>query len=319
VSNTLQLGESSQMRAIARTIEEVADTDATVLIRGECGVGKDHVARTIHAVSSRRDRPFVKVNCAAIPLGLLESELFGHERGAFTGAYRRKAGQFEQAQGGTIYLDEVAELPLALQAKLLHVVQDLRFTRVGSCGSIDVDARVIAATNQNLEDAMARGEFRPDLYYRLNVVEVTVPPLRERPEEIPVLALEFLARYNAQYGRHKDISRAGMARLVQHAWRGNVRELENVIRRLVVLEGEQAIDALTDGHGGAVAASRAFDHESLRAVARRGAQEAECRAMREVLDGVGWNRAEAARILKVSYKTLLNKIAECRLQRMSRV
>jgi transcriptional regulator with PAS, ATPase and Fis domain len=313
------LGESSQMRAIARIIEEVADTDATVLIRGECGVGKDHVARTIHAVSSRRDRPFVKVNCAAIPLGLLESELFGHERGAFTGAHRRKAGQFEQAQGGTIYLDEVAELPLALQAKLLHVVQDLRFARVGSCGSIDVDVRMIAATNQNLEDAMARGEFRPDLYYRLNVVEITVPPLRERPEEIPALALEFLARYNAQYGRHKDISRAGMARLVQHAWRGNVRELENVIRRLVVLEGEQAIDGLMSGHGGAVAASRVFDHESLRAVARRGAQEAECRALQEVLDGVSWNRAEAARILKVSYKTLLNKIGECRLQRMSRV
>ncbi len=313
------LGESAQMRAIARIIEEVADTDATVLIRGECGVGKDHVARTIHAVSSRRDRPFVKVNCAAIPLGLLESELFGHERGAFTGAHRRKSGQFEQAQGGTIYLDEVAELPLALQAKLLHVVQDLRFTRVGSCGSVDVDVRMIAATNQNLEDAMARGEFRPDLYYRLNVVEITVPPLRERPEEIPALALEFLARYNAQYGRHKDISPAGMARLVQHAWRGNVRELENVIRRLVVLEGEQAIDGLMSGHGGAVAASRVFDHESLRAVARRGAQEAECRALQEVLDGVSWNRAEAARILKVSYKTLLNKIGECRLQRMSRV
>jgi transcriptional regulator with PAS, ATPase and Fis domain len=313
------LGESSQMRAIARIIEEVADTDATVLIRGECGVGKDHVARTIHAVSSRRDRPFVKVNCAAIPLGLLESELFGHERGAFTGAHRRKAGQFEQAQGGTIYLDEVAELPLALQAKLLHVVQDLRFARVGSCGSIDVDVRMVAATNQNLEDAMARGEFRPDLYYRLNVVEITVPPLRERPEEIPALALEFLARYNAQYGRHKDISRAAMARLVQHAWRGNVRELENVIRRLVVLEGEQAIDGLMSGHGGAVAASRVFDQESLRAVARRGAQEAECRALQEVLDGVSWNRAEAARILKVSYKTLLNKIGECRLQRMSRV
>src|SRR4029453_16108969 len=166
---------------------------------------------------------FVKVNCAAIPLGLLESELFGHERGAFTGAHRRKAGQFEQAQGGTIYLDEVAELPLALQAKLLHVVQDLRLTRMGSCGSIDVDARVIAATNQNLEDAMARGELRPDLYYRLNVVEITVPPPRERREEIPGVALGFLARFNAQYGPDKHISRAGMARLVQYAWRGNVR------------------------------------------------------------------------------------------------
>jgi two-component system, NtrC family, response regulator AtoC len=315
VSNTMLLGESSQMRAIARIIVEVADTNAPVLIRGECGVGKDHVARTIHAVSPRRDHPFVRVNCAAIPLGLLESELFGHERGAFTGAHRRKPGQFEQADGGTIYLDEVAELPLALQAKLLHVVQDLTFTRVGSCGSVDVDARVIAATNQNLEDAMARGEFRPDLYYRLNVVEITVPPLRERPEEIPALASEFLARFNGQYGRHKRISRAGMACLIQHSWPGNVRELENVIRRHVVLEGEQAIDGLTSGAGRAGGApSWAFSPDSLRAVARRGAQEAERRALREVLDGVGWNRAEAASILKVSDRTLLNKIAECGLE-----
>jgi len=314
VSNTMLLGESSQMRAIARTIAEVAETDATVLICGECGVGKDHVARTVHAVSPRRDYPFVKVNCAAIPLGLLESELFGHERGAFTGAHRRTPGQFERAQGGTIYLDEVAELPLALQAKLLHVVQDLRFTPVGRCGFVDVDARVIAATDQNLEDAMARAEFRPDLYHRLNVVEITVPPLRERPEEIPALAAEFLARFNAQYGRHQVISRAGMARLIQYSWPGNVRELENVIRRLVLLGGEQAIDGLMSGARGAVGAtSRGFSPESLRAVARRGAQEAECRALREVLDGVGWNRAEAASILKVSDKTLLDKIAECGL------
>jgi transcriptional regulator with PAS, ATPase and Fis domain len=273
VSDTVVLGESSQMRAIARILAEVAETDAAVLIRGECGVGKDHVARTIHAVSPRRDHPFVKVNCAAIPLGLLESELFGHERGAFTGAHRRKPGQFEQAHEGTIYLDEVAELPLALQAKLLHVVQDLRFTRVGSCGSVEVDTRVIAATNQNLEDAMARGEFRPDLYYRLNVVEITVPPLRERPEEIPALAAAFLARFNAQYGRHKDISRAGMTRLIQYSWPGNVRELENVIRRLVVLEGEQAIDGLLSGARGAVgAASRGFSPKACarwRAAGRR--------------------------------------------------
>jgi len=199
-------------------------------------------------------------------------------------------------------------------------VQDLRFTRVGSCGSVAVDTRVIAATNENLEDAMARGEFRPDLYYRLNVVEITVPPLRERPEEIPALASQFLARFNAQYGRHKDISCAGMARLLQYSWPGNVRELENVIRRLVVLDGEQAIDGLMSGARGAVgAASRDFSPESLRAVARRGALEAERRALREVLDGVGWNRAEAARILKVSYKTVLNKITECGLEPLTRV
>ena len=317
MSNTMLLGHSARMRAIARTIEDVADTDATILIRGECGVGKDYVARTIHTVSPRRDKPFVKVNCAAIPVGLLESEMFGHERGAFTGAHRRKPGQFEQADGGTIYLDEVAELPLALQAKLLHVVQDLRFTRVGSCSAVDGDTRVVAATNQNLEEAMARGEFRPDLYYRLNVVEITVPPLRERAEEIPALASAFLARFNAQYGRHKQISPAVMTRLMEHAWPGNVRELENVVRRLVVLEGEQVIDGLRPR--AAVIAGGSAAAEGLRAAARRGAREAESRALREVLDGVRWNRAEAARILKVSYKTLLNKIAECGLTPLSRV
>ena len=307
----MRLGRSSQMCAIGRIIAEVADTDATVLIRGECGVGKDHVARTIHGISARRERPFVKVNCAAIPVELLESELFGHERGAFTGAYRRKLGQFEQADHGTIYLDEIAELPLALQAKLLHVLQDLRFTRVGSCGSVDVDARVIAATNQNLEDAMTRGEFRPDLYYRLNVVEIRVPPLRERREEIPTLASEFLAKFNAEYRRTKQISPAAMAGLTEYAWPGNVRELENAIRRFVLLDREHALEGLVDlsrGTPGPVA--RPSDPESLREVARRGAREAELKALQDVLEGVGWNRAEAARILKVSYKTMLNKVAQ---------
>jgi two-component system, NtrC family, response regulator AtoC len=305
------------MRAIARTIVEVADTDATVLIRGDCGVGKDFVARTIHAVSARRDNPFVKVNCAAIPAGLLESELFGHERGAFTGAHRRRPGQFEHADQGTLFLDEIAELPWALQAKLLHVLQDFRFRRVGSCGFVDVDTRVIAATNQDLERAMARGEFRADLYYRLNVVEIWVPPLRERPEEIPALAAEFLARFNAQYGRQKQISPAVMMRLIESPWSGNVRELENVIRRLVVLDSEQALESLSAG-GRAYghppgAAGRPAAAEGLREVARRGAREAERKALQEVLERVRWNRAEAARILKVSYKTLLNKVAECGL------
>src|SRR3989449_7537799 len=189
------------MRAILTIIENMAAPDATVLIRGEGGVGKDLVARAIHAQSARRHGPFVKVNCAAIPSGLLESELFGHEKGAFTGAYRRKPGQFEYAQGGTIYLDEIAELPLGLQAKLLHVLQDFRFARVGGHGLIEVDARVIAATNRDLEDALTRGEFREDLYYRLNVVEIRIPPLRERKEEIPLLASWFLSRFNEQHAR----------------------------------------------------------------------------------------------------------------------
>ncbi len=280
-----------RMRAIRSVIESIADTDTTVLIRGESGVGKDLVARAVHAASARRHGPFIKVNCAAIPQGLLESELFGHEKGAFTGAHRRKPGQFEYANKGTVYLDEIAELPLALQAKLLHVLQDFRFSRVGGHGMLDVDARVVAATNRDLEEAMARGEFREDLYYRLNVVEIRVPPLRERREEIPRLASWFLAKFNAQYGRQKQLLPETMARLTEYAWSGNVRELENVI-----------------------AAARPLVTEGLREIARRGAREAERKALEEVLEHVGWNRAEASRILKVSYKTLLNKICECGLK-----
>ena len=313
------LDGSPQMRAIGTVIENIADTDATVLICGESGVGKDLVARAIHAASSRRHGPFVKVNCAAIPTGLLESELFGHEKGAFTGAHRRKPGQFEYANQGTIYLDEIAELPLALQAKLLHVLQDFRFSRVGGQALLAVDIRVIAATNRNLEEAMASGQFRADLYYRLNVVEIRVPPLRERREEIPGLAARFLARFNAQYGRHKELMPETLARLTEYPWSGNVRELENVMRRLVVLaDGEQAIEALMtrgrNGHNGHGSAPRFTVAEGgLREIGRRGAREAECKALPEVLERVSWNRAEAARILKVSYKTLLTKISECGL------
>jgi two-component system response regulator AtoC len=311
---------SPQMRAIRTVIENIADTDATILIRGESGVGKDLVARAIHTASGRREAPFVKVNCAAIPSGLLESELFGHEKGAFTGAHRRKPGQFEYANKGTIYLDEIAELPLALQAKLLHVLQDFRFSRVGGQGLIDVDTRVIAATNRDLERAMARGEFREDLYYRLNVVEIRVPPLRERKEEIPLLTSWFLSKFNEQYGRKKQLSPETIAHLTKYSWPGNVRELENVIRRMVVLaDGEQAFEALVGRNGHATAPRTApIVTEGLREIARRGAREAERRALAEVLERVRWNRAEASRILKVSYKTLLNKIAECQLTPLSR-
>jgi len=305
------------MRAIRTVIENIADTDATVLIYGESGVGKDLVARAIHAASVRRGGPFVKVNCAAIPSGLLESELFGHEKGAFTGAHRRKPGHFEYANKGTIYLDEIAELPLALQAKLLHVLQDFRFARVGGQGLIDVDTRVIAATNRNLEQALACGEFREDLYYRLNVVDIHIPPLRERKEEIPLLASSFLSRFNEQYGRTKQLGPETMARLTEHSWSGNVRELENVIRRMVVLtDGEQAFEALVaHGRNGPAAAPRPAPvvTESLREIARHGARQAERKALEEVLGRVRWNRAEASRILRVSYKTLLNKISECEL------
>ena len=305
-----------RMRAIGAIIESISDTDTTVLIRGESGVGKDLIARAVHRASTRRDGAFVKVNCAAIPQDLLESQLFGHEKGAFTGAHRRKFGQFEYANKGTLFLDEIAELPLALQAKLLHVLQDFRFSRVGGHALIDVDARVIAATNRDLEAAMERGLFREDLYYRLNVVEIRVPPLRERRDEIPALAAYFLAKFNAQYGRKKQLSPDTIARLQEYPWSGNVRELENAVRRLVVLtDGEQAVQALAGARRATIEALRTTtSSEGLRDIARRGAREAERKALAEVLDRVGWNRAEAARILKVSYKTLLNKISECGLK-----
>jgi two-component system response regulator AtoC len=306
------------MRAVKSVVEAMADIDATVLLRGESGVGKDLVARAVHAASARHARPFVKVNCAALPHDLLESELFGHEKGAFTGAVRRKLGQFECAHTGTIYLDEIGELPLSLQAKLLHVLQDFTFVRVGGQEAITVDARIIAATNRDLEAALGRGEFREDLYYRLNVVEIRVPPLRARRDEIPELVALLLARFNAQYHREQQVSPRLLARLMEHDWPGNVRELENVIRRIVVLGiSDETIEALlratpADGPRGQERMTSALT-EGLRDLARRGAKEAERKALAEVLAKTGWNRAEAARILRVSYKTLLNKISECGL------
>jgi two-component system, NtrC family, response regulator AtoC len=311
------LGDSPSMRAIWSVIEHVADTDATILIRGESGVGKDFVGRAVHVRSARRAGPFIKVNCAAIPSELLESELFGHERGAFTGAYRRKLGLFECARGGTIYLDEIAELSLTLQAKLLHVLQDFCFSRVGGNGSISMSARVVAATNRDLERAMSRREFREDLYHRVNVVEVRVPPLRERREEILPLAAEFLGRFNARYGRQKELAAETLVHLTEYPWPGNVRELENVIRRMVVLaDGERAFAALAAGQRSAraePAAAACSLVESLSQIGRRGARDAERAALAGVLEQVHWNRAEASRILKVSYKTLLNKISQCQL------
>ena len=322
------LGYSAKMRAIKELVEQVASINTTVLFRGESGVGKDLVARAVHAASPRADGPFVKVNCAALPGELLESELFGHERGSFTGAYRRKLGKFEFANKGTIYLDEIGELPLALQAKLLHVVQDLQFSRIGGRELIRVDTRIMASTNRNLELALSRGEFREDLYYRLNVVEIRVPPLRERREEIPVLASVFLDRFNREHHQDRQFLPDTLPLLASCPWPGNVRELENFVRRFVVLgnaqrsheELEAALQATqrTDPPDGPLLAPAPADvTEGLREIARRAARDAERKALKEVLDRVHWNRVAAARILKVSYKTLLTKIAECGLNHKS--
>ena len=235
-------GNSEKMRGVAQVIEQVADSDVTVLIRGESGVGKELVSRAIHQRSTRRNRPFVKVNCAALPAELLESELFGHERGAFTGAATTRIGKFEQADTGTLMLDEIGEMKPALQAKLLHVLQDAEFTKLGSNKRISVDVRVVAATNRDLERMMMSGEFREDLYYRLKVIEVTVPALRERRDEIPTLTDFFLVRYSRKYNRPaRPISEELRQLFQQYEWPGNIRELENMIKRVVILQDEQLV------------------------------------------------------------------------------
>ena len=235
-------GNSEKMLAIGQVIEQVADSDVTVLIRGESGVGKELVSRAIHQRSTRRNRPFVKVNCAALPAELLESELFGHERGAFTGAATTRIGKFEQADSGTLMLDEIGEMKPALQAKLLHVLQDAEFTKLGSNKRINVDVRVVAATNRDLENMMVAGEFREDLYYRLKVIELTVPALRERRDEIPTLTDFFVARYSRKYNRPaRPISEELRHLFATYDWPGNIRELENMIKRVVILQDEQLV------------------------------------------------------------------------------
>ena len=235
-------GNSEKMRNIATVIEQVADSDVTVLIRGESGVGKELVSRAIHQRSTRRNRPFVKVNCAALPAELLESELFGHERGAFTGAATTRIGKFEQADTGTLFMDEIGEMKPALQAKLLHVLQDAEFTKLGSNKRIQVDVRIVAATNRDLEAMLLNGEFREDLYYRLKVIELTVPALRERPDEIPTLTDFFVASYSRKYNRPlKPISDQLRHMFLQYEWPGNIRELENMIKRVVILQDEHLV------------------------------------------------------------------------------
>ena len=313
---------SPQMRRLRQQVERIADTDATVLIRGESGAGKDIIANAIHLASARRARPFVKVNCAALPGELLESELFGHEKGAFTGAYRRKPGKFELADHSTIFLDEIGELPIGLQAKLLHVLQDHQFARVGGAEVIKVDVRVIASTNRDLLAAARIGHFREDLYYRLKVVDLMVPALRERPEEIPILANIFVKRFNELYHADVELGLDSMRLLMKYTWPGNVRELENMVKRVVVLRDEcllqEELTALTEPSDDPSlpppsGPATSNDAATFKAIGRRAANEAERRAILEVLEQVCWNRAEAARCLGIGYKTLLYKMEQCGL------
>jgi transcriptional regulator with GAF, ATPase, and Fis domain len=237
------VGESESMRQVLEQVARVGPTDATVFIYGESGTGKELVARAIHASSDRRDRPMVTINCAAIPEGLLESELFGHERGAFTGAVARQPGRFELADGGTLFFDEVGDMPLSLQAKLLRALQEREITPVGATRSRRVDVRVISATHRDLEQRVAEGSFREDLLYRLNVVPLRLPPLRERAEDIPLLAEYFATELARRTGKAvTGISRRAMDRLIAYPWPGNVRELANVMERAVVLSGSTVLD-----------------------------------------------------------------------------
>ncbi len=318
---------SPPMQEIRAVLEQVGETDVTVLIQGESGVGKEIVARTVHAVSNRSEHPFVKVNCAALPEDLLESELFGYEKGAFTGAVGRKTGKFEHAHKGTIFLDEIGEMSAPLQAKLLQVLQDHEFTRLGGNSEVKVDLRVVCATNRNLEEMVAEGAFRADLYFRLNVVNVTIPPLRERREEIPILIESFLQRYSALYGKPVPMISAELMDAFQRcAFPGNVRELENLIKRVIVLESDRSVlDEMLERErskpAGYSALAEFIAHSErtageipLREVGRRAAQEAEREAIARMLQLTDWNRKQAAGRLGISYKTLLQKIRGCGLE-----
>jgi two-component system response regulator AtoC len=312
------------MRRIKEIIDQVANTDVTVLIQGESGVGKEVVARSIHLNSLRRDRVFVKVNCAALPQELLESELFGYEKGAFTGAYRQKPGKFELANGGTILLDEISEMSLSLQGKLLQVLQDREFSRLGGKKDVRVDVRVLVATNKNIEEAVKNGQFREDLYYRLNVVNITIPPLRERKEEIPIFAEYFLNKFSKKYQKNVNpLSDKTVEAFSTYHWLGNVRELENVVQRLVVLGDEKAIveelnpvmkeESIPEKKK---PAQTRKTWPSLKEVHHEASKKAESEIIVKALEMTKWNRKKAASLLNVSYKALLYKIKQCGLDKL---
>jgi transcriptional regulator with PAS, ATPase and Fis domain len=349
------LGRNEKMREVQDLIARVADTDVTVLIRGESGTGKELVARAIHSASPRQNKTFVKVNCAALPSELLESELFGFERGAFTGAIQHKPGKFEFANHGTMFLDEISEMPLPLQSKLLQVLQDGEFARLGGRSDVRVDVRIVAATNRDLEVAVANEQFREDLFFRLNVVCITLPPLRQRRDEIPELTRLFLTQYGEHYNKAPQALASDTLRLfAEYDWPGNVRELENLIKRAVILGTDESIRReLAEAIAGrmlrsgpipalqsrqesapaaeaapvgppamrapapAPAAEPAPPSGSLKDIARHAAREAERELIYRTLQQTRWNRREAAEILGISYKALLYKIKEAELDKAS--
>ncbi len=320
------VGKSKAMQRIFSIIEKVANTDSTVLILGESGTGKELVARAIHHASRRCNNSFIPVNCGAIPEELLESELFGHERGAFTGAIKTRLGRFELAHGGTIFLDEIAEMSPKVQVKLLRVLQEHTFERIGGSRSIKVDIRVIAATNKDLEREVREGRFREDLYYRLNVIPIRLPPLKERKEDIPLLVEHFLERFSRQKGLRKvEITNEALEFLMKHDWPGNVRELENVIERMIILSNRErlTVDDVPEYIRDRLEPIRLdgfFDLEipdegiNLQALI----SEFEKRLILKALDKTGWIKNRAAKLLHINRTTLLEKMKKQKIMTPSR-
>lgn len=314
------LAASPQMVRIRQQILQIAPVDVPVFICGESGVGKEVVSRMIHLRSKRRNQAFIKVNCAALPGELLESELFGFEQGAFTGAVRAKPGKFELANKGTIFLDEIAEMSTHLQAKLLHVLQDHQYSRLGGRHMIDTDVRVLAATNVDVQEAMKTGRFREDLYYRLNVLSIMVPPLRERTAEIPLLFRHFLDKYSDKFGKPlAKPSKHLLDAAVNYPWPGNLRELENFVKRYVILEDDEgSLRELVEMSAARQRTSPRQEptlpkEQGLKALVRGLKDEAEMEAIADALEKVRWCRKDAAKMLGISYKALLYKMRQFNL------
>ncbi len=308
------IGKSPEMLDLAKTIRKVASTKTTVLLHGESGTGKELFARAIHELSPRKEHPFVPINCAAIPRDLLESELFGYEKGAFTGAADRKLGKLELADKGTIFLDEIGEMDMTLQAKVLRTLQEGEVDRVGGTNAVKIDTRIIAASNRDLEAAVADNSFREDLFYRLSVFPIIIPPLRDRKKDIPVLVEHFISKYSIEMNiPNKNVSEGAMDTLTKYLWKGNVRELKNVIERTLILcEGDtikQSDLRVAAASSEETLADISMDG-TLEGVAKAALKIAESKRIAKALDDTNGNKTKAAEILKVSYKTLLTKIKD---------
>jgi two-component system, NtrC family, response regulator AtoC len=314
------IGDSQPMADVRSLIEEVANSDLTVLIRGESGTGKEIVARMIHSRSTRRAEPFVKVNCAAIPRDLLEAELFGYEKGAFTGAHKTKPGRFEVANKGTMFLDEIGDMPMELQSKLLQVLEQQEFVRVGGINNIHVDVRIVCATNKNLEEAISHGMMRDDLFYRLNEITISLPQLRNRRGDIPLLVDHFLEKLSILYGKpRKEIKPETMRLLQAFDWPGNVRQLENLIKQIVVRSDENIIYDTLKGPipnpGGRKGPILDIDDDdfTMKGKVENAISEVEKMMITKALHKTNWNRRKAAKLLDISYRSLLYKIKDYKI------